>query len=74
MKQPDFDIDIDKHYNATVVIACHSCGKETRHHLKALGPDHAISCQCGADLSMTAGHLQQAQRRASEIRQAYRIS
>lgn len=73
MKQPNFDIDLDKHYNATVVIACQTCGKEARHHLKALSPDHSIRCQCGADLSLTPGHLLQAQRRVSEIKQAYRI-
>ena len=36
MKQPRFDLDLDKHCNATVVIACGNCGSETRQHLRSL--------------------------------------
>jgi len=74
MKHPSFDIDLDKHYNATVVIACQACGHETRHHLKALSPDHSLRCRCGSDISMTNTAVLAAQRRVNELKQAYRIS
>jgi len=73
MKQPQFDIDLDKHYNATVVIACHACGRETRQHLKSLTPDTTLHCSCGADLSMTQSAVAQAQRRVTEIKASYRL-
>jgi DNA-directed RNA polymerase subunit RPC12/RpoP len=73
MKLPSFDIDLDKHYNATVVIACMQCGHENRHHLKALSPDHTLRCQCGSDISMNSTAMLAAQRRVSELKQAYRI-
>ncbi|HJV05985.1 MAG TPA: hypothetical protein VJ642_01540 [Chromobacteriaceae bacterium] len=72
--QPRFDIDLDKRYNATVVIACHQCGHEHRHHLRSLSPDHALRCQCGSDISLTPGALLQAQRRVSELKQSYGIN
>lgn len=72
-QQPQFDIDLDKHYNATVVIACHECGRETRQHLKTLSPDTKLHCQCGADLTMDMTAVSLAQRRASEIKEAYRL-
>ncbi|NWK77542.1 hypothetical protein [Aquitalea sp. LB_tupeE] len=74
MKHPSFDIDLDKHYNATVVIACVECGHENRHHLKSLSPDHSLRCQCGSDISMTHTAMQAAQRRVSALKQAYRIA
>lgn len=73
MKQQRFDIDLDKHYNATVVIACEDCGRETRMHLKTLLPDHALRCACGADISMGGPDIQKAERQADAIRQSYRI-
>jgi len=74
MKQPSFDIDLDKHYNATVVIACVSCGHENRHHLKSLSPDQDLRCQCGSDISMNSTTVLAAQRRVTELKQAYRIA
>lgn len=73
MKQPQFDIDLDKHYNATVVIACHTCGHEVRQHLKSLTPETKLRCSCGTDLSMTQTAVAQAQRRATEIKSSYRL-
>ncbi|AXE35559.1 hypothetical protein [Chromobacterium phragmitis] len=73
MKQQRFDIDLDKHYNATVVIACEECGRETRQHLKALLPDQALRCSCGADITMATPDIQRAERQADAIRQSYRI-
>lgn len=72
-QQPRFDLDIDKHYNATVVIACTTCGHETRQHLKSLPPDRPVRCACGADISMSNTELMQAERLASELKQSYRI-
>lgn len=74
MTHPSFDIDLDKHYNATVVIACVACGHESRHHLKSLSPDQRLRCQCGSDISMTPTAMQAAQRRVSALKQAYRIA
>ncbi|AXK38719.1 hypothetical protein [Crenobacter cavernae] len=68
---PQFDIDLDKHYNATVVIACTECGHETRHNLKTLQPSGALQCQCGADISMDDSAVAQAFRRVGEIKQSY---
>lgn len=73
MKMPRFDIDLDKHYKATVVIDCPDCGHETRQHLASLGPDQTLSCHCGADISMSALALQHAQQKADSIRSAYRV-
>lgn len=73
MKMPRFDIDLDKHYKATVVIDCPDCGRETRQHLASLGPDQPLNCQCGADISMSAIAVQQAQQKAESIRSAYRV-
>ncbi|KZE34291.1 hypothetical protein EV683_10279 [Crenobacter luteus] len=70
---PQFDIDLDKHYNATVVIACTECGHETRHHLKSLQPGSPMRCKCGADISMTDSAVALAQRRVAEIKQSYRL-
>ncbi|WP_434631038.1 hypothetical protein [Chromobacterium sp. CV08] len=73
MKQQRFDIDLDKHYNATVVIACEECGKETRQHLRTILPDQSLRCSCGADISLAAPDIQRAERQADAIRQSYRI-
>ncbi|WP_293759734.1 hypothetical protein [uncultured Aquitalea sp.] len=73
MMHPRFDIDLDKHYNATVVIACVDCGHESRHHLKTLSPDHSLRCKCGSDISLTATGIMAAQRRVSELKQSYRV-
>ena len=73
MKQQRFDIDLDKHYNATVVVACEECGHEIRHHLKSLHPDSVLRCHCGAHVSMSPLTVHQAERRVSEIKQSYRI-
>ncbi|WP_054285191.1 hypothetical protein [Gulbenkiania mobilis] len=72
MKQPRFDLDLDKHCNATVVIACGSCGSETRQHLRSLQPDHTLRCRCGADISLGAGALHRAQQQVAHLRVAYR--
>ncbi|WP_028536735.1 hypothetical protein [Paludibacterium yongneupense] len=73
MKQPRFDIDLDKHYNATMVIACAVCGHEHRMTLKTLKPDTSMTCQCGAPITLTPHSIMAAQKRAAEIRQAYRV-
>ncbi|OWY41131.1 hypothetical protein CEK28_00905 [Xenophilus sp. AP218F] len=73
MKQQRFDIDLDKHYNATVVIACEECGRETRQHLKSIIPDTPLTCRCGADLSMGRSEVQRAEQKANAIRQSYRV-
>jgi RNase P subunit RPR2 len=74
MKQmPSFDIDLDKHYNATVVIACEKCGRENRHHLKTLAPDQHIHCSCGADITLGAQAILLAQQRAQDVRSSYRV-
>jgi len=70
---PSFDIDLDKHYNATVVIACEECGHESRHHLKTLDPEQHLLCSCGADITMGVQAIQQAQQRAEQIRTSYRV-
>ncbi|MEQ6291100.1 hypothetical protein ACFPAG_10845 [Vogesella sp. GCM10023246] len=72
IKSPRFDIDLDKHYNATVVIAC-DCGHETRHHLASLHPDKQLHCACGADISMPAAALDLAQRRTDALKASYRV-
>ncbi|MFC3626551.1 hypothetical protein ACFOKJ_10510 [Vogesella amnigena] len=72
MKSPRFDIDLDKHYNATVVIAC-DCGHEVRHHLASLHPDKPLRCHCGADISMPAAALDLAQRRTEALKASYRV-
>jgi len=70
---PSFDIDLDKHYNATVVIACEKCGHESRHHLKTLAPDQHLQCQCGADITLGDEALMQAQQRVTELRTSYGV-
>ncbi|BAK75044.1 hypothetical protein NH8B_0195 [Pseudogulbenkiania sp. NH8B] len=74
-QQPSFDIDLDKHYNPTVVIACTQCGHETRQHLDTLAPDQAaaLRCDCGADISLDSTALDKAHRLAADIKQSYRI-
>lgn len=74
MKVPPFDIDLDKHYNATVVIACQQCGHETRQHLDSLAPDATLNCPCGTDISLRAAGLQAARQQADRIKTAYRVS
>jgi RNase P subunit RPR2 len=73
MKQQRIDIDLDKHYNATVVIACEECGHETRMHLKSLAPDAVLACQCGADISLSPIAIQKAEQKATAIKESYRI-
>ncbi len=72
-QQPRFDIDLDKHYNATLVVACDECGHETRLHLKNLTPDRAHRCQCGSTIAMSPGALLQAERQVNAIKAAYRV-
>jgi len=72
-QQPRFDIDLDRHYNATVVIACDDCGHESRLNLKALSPDAAIRCRCGATIAMTPLAISKARQRVDLIKQAYRV-
>lgn len=74
MKSPRFDIDLDKHYKATVVIACPACGHENRHHLASLQPDSTLACMCGSDISLTAYGLQSAHDKAAAIKAAYHIN
>jgi RNase P subunit RPR2 len=74
MKQPPrFDIDLDKHYNATVVIACNECGHESRLDLKSMTPDKAVRCLCGAHIDLTPGAIMKAQQRVNQIKQAYHV-
>jgi len=72
-QQPRFDIDLDKHYNATVVIACDDCGHERRLDLKALSPDVAVRCRCGAHMAFTPHAIIKAQQRVDRIKQEYRV-
>ncbi|GGY09476.1 hypothetical protein [Paludibacterium paludis] len=72
-QQPRFDIDLDKHYNATLVIACSDCGRETRLHMKTLIPDRSVHCQCGSPIAMSPGAMLQAERRVDAIKAAYRV-
>lgn len=74
MKSPRFDIDLDKHYKATVVIECPACGHENRHHLSSLQPDSALACTCGHDISLGAQGLQSALDKAAAIKAAYHIN
>ena len=74
MKTPQFDIDLDKHYRATVVVACDDCGRESRHHLDSLRPDRTINCHCGADLGITHHTIAAAQQKAQAIKTAYHVS
>ena len=71
MTTPRFDIDLDKHYNATVVIACPHCDHETRQHLDSLAPDASLSCTCGHDISLHAAGLLAARQQADKIKAAY---
>ncbi|MBV8047712.1 MAG: hypothetical protein JO171_11195 [Paludibacterium sp.] len=74
MKQsPRFDIDLDKHYNATVVIACDVCGHESRVDLKSLSPDVPVRCRCGTQIGLTPHAILKAQERVSKIKQSYRV-
>jgi len=72
-QQPRFDIDLDKHYNATVVIACEECGHENRFNLKVLSPDVAVRCACGAPISLTPHAIVKAQQRVNQIKQSYHV-
>lgn len=72
-QQPRFDIDLDKHYNATVVIACDGCGHESRLNLKALSPDSAVRCRCGESIGLTPHGIIKARQRVDQIKQAYRV-
>lgn len=74
MKQPAFDLDLDKHLNATLVVACDQCGHEIRHHLKSLAPDSVLACGCGAHYAVTQQYLARAQRRLDDIKSAYRVA
>lgn len=72
-QQPRFDIDLDKHYKATVVIACTTCGHESRVDLKSLSPDVPIRCHCGEHIGMTPHAILRAQQRVEQIKQSYRV-
>lgn len=72
-QQPRFDIDLDKHYNATVIIECDDCGHESRVDLKALSPDRTISCRCGSRMGMTPSAIIKAQQRVTQIKRAYGV-
>jgi DNA-directed RNA polymerase subunit RPC12/RpoP len=72
-QQPRFDIDLDRHYNATLVVACNDCGHENRLNLKALSPDAAVRCRCGSPIVMTAHAMIKARARVDQIKQAYRV-
>jgi RNase P subunit RPR2 len=72
-QQPSFDIDLDKHYKATVVIACDACGHESRVDLTSLSPDVPIRCRCGTQIGMTPHAILRAQQQAAKIRQSYGV-
>lgn len=72
-QQPRFDIDLDKHYKATVVIACDACGHESRVDLKSLSPDVPIRCRCGTHIGMTPHAIVRAQQRVDQIKQSYGV-
>lgn len=74
MKQMAFDLDFDKHYNASLVIACDQCGKETSKHLRSLAPDTVLRCSCGSDMQITSRHLSAAEKRQQQIKSSYRIA
>lgn len=74
MKQAAYDLDFDKHNNATLVVACGTCGHETRKHLKGLEPDHSFDCGCcGESIVIGQQNLIWAQRRTDTIRASYGI-
>ncbi len=74
MKQMAFDLDFDKHYNASLVLACEHCGKETSKHLRSLAPDTVLRCSCGCDMQITSHQLTAANQRQRQIKAAYRIA
>lgn len=74
MKLPAFDLDIDKHNNATLVVACSECGHEQRRHLKSLNPDAVLRCDCGHEIQISASALQEAQRRHQAIKSAFQLA
>ena len=73
MKQMAFDLDFDKHFNASLVIACDQCGKETSRHLKSLAPDTVVRCSCGTDIEITSRHILAATERQRQIKSSYRL-
>ncbi|MFO1380522.1 MAG: hypothetical protein U1F63_09160 [Chitinivorax sp.] len=74
MKQMAFDLDFDKHYNASLVIACDQCGKETSKHLRSLVPDTVLRCSCGSDMQITSQQLSAAEKRQQQIKSSYRLA
>ncbi|TIC86127.1 hypothetical protein [Crenobacter intestini] len=72
--QPSFDIDFDKHNNASLRIACPECGHETAHHLKSLSPDSDIFCgKCNTNITLDMEAIALASREAAEIRKSYGV-
>lgn len=70
--QPSFDIDFDKHNNATLRIVCASCGHENAHPLKTLTPDDDIFCsKCNANITLDLEAITLAQQQADAIRRDY---
>lgn len=74
MKQMAFDLDFDKHFNASLVVACEHCGKETTKALRSLAPDTVLRCSCGSDIQITSRHLIAADQRQRQIKSSYRIA
>lgn len=75
MKQAAYDLDFDKHMNATLVVACGECGHETRKRLKGLAPDHHFRCsECGHHIVIPHQHLEWAQQRTEAIKAAYHVA
>lgn len=74
MKPLSFDLDLDKHLNATLVVACTACGHEMRRHLKSTAPDTVLRCDCGHEATMTTQHLLAAQRRLASIKSAHQVA
>lgn len=74
MTQLAFDLDIDKHHNATLVIACGDCGHEMKQHLRAMRPESSLRCPCGSETHITTHDLLSAQKRLKAIKTAYQLA
>ena len=67
MKDPKIDLDMDKNFNATLLITCGSCSRKTKVPLKQATPNKKIKCSCGDEFILSGDDLRKMQKSFDDL-------
>lgn len=62
MKEPKLDIDLDKNFNATLILQCRECNRKNKLPMSQASPSKIIKCGCGVEYPLKGDDLRRIQK------------